>query len=161
MDFNQLLQSRAFKVVFSSIILLILALLVFTIGLTVGFRKASFSYQWGENYHRNFAGPRGGFFQDLLGEEFIESHGVFGQIIKIDAATLVIKGRDNVEKIVLVRDDTAIKNPQGDLQLTDLQVNDLIVVIGDPDDQGQILAKLIRVMPPAPGPGAMMPFPYR
>ena len=150
MDINKILQSKKFKIVMSIIGSIIILLLVFSIGTIVGFKKANFSFRWAENYHRNFGGPRGGFFEDFSGRDFIDANGTFGQIIKIDGSTLVIDGRDNTEKIVLIKDNTIINGFQNNLKLADLKVNDYIVVIGDPNNTGQIEAKLIRLMPAMP-----------
>src|SRR3989344_8080834 len=112
MDINNFLKQKTFKLAVLSIGALILLLLVFKAGVFVGYKKASFSYAWGENYHRNFAGPRGGFMgnmKDLGRGDFIEGHGAFGQIIKIDARSIVVRGRDNTERVVLVKEDTKIE----------------------------------------------------
>lgn len=145
------------------VVLFGLALLAgtFGLGLAVGYHKARFSYAWGENYHRNFGGPKGGFFGgDFLdgfsGRDLIDAHGVFGQIAKIDGSTLIIKGRDNVEKIVLVQDDTSIMSFRDAIKLADLKIDDNVMVIGEPDDQGRITAKFIRLMPIAPMPSMRM-----
>ncbi|MBI4121582.1 MAG: hypothetical protein HY470_01320 [Candidatus Ryanbacteria bacterium] len=153
MNFKNITQSKIFKIATWSIAAFAVLLLVFHLGVTVGYKKARFSYRWGENYHRNFAGPRGGFFGDFLSDrrDFIESHGTFGQIIKIDGNTVVVKGRNDVEKIIVVRDDAVITRFREKIALSDLSLADNIVVIGDPNDAGQIEAKLIRVLPP---PGA-------
>lgn len=135
------------------VILFALAILigVFSLGVAVGYGKASFSYAWGENYHKNFGGPRGGFFQDfgndLMGRDFIGAHGTFGPIINISDSELVIRGRDNVEKIIVVNSNTDIRRFQDPIQLKNLKLDELIVVIGEPNDQGQIKAKFVRVMP--------------
>lgn len=154
MDYNKFLQSKNFKIVLIVIGALIVLLLVFKAGVSVGYRKANFSYRWGENYHRNFAGPRGGFLGDFrpgFGEgPFINAHGTAGSIIKIDGNTIVTKGRDNVEQIVLVKDDTTITRLRTQVQISDLKVDEMIIVIGNPNEAGQIEAKLIRVMPPPP-----------
>jgi len=154
MDINKILQSKKFKIAMGIIGAFIALFLAFGVGTIVGFKKANFSFRWGENYHRNFGGPRGGFFGEINGRDFIDAHGVFGQIIKIDNATstpsLIIKGRDNVEKIVLIKDNTVINGPKNNLKPTDLRINDYIVIIGDPNDAGQIEAKLIRLMPAMP-----------
>ena len=141
-------------------------LLAFRAGMVVGYARARFAYRWGENYHRNFGGPRGGFFGDFYGKDFIEAHGAFGQIIKIDfatsteqSATLVMNGRDNVEKIVLVKADTALRRAEGMLGLGDLKAGDDVVVIGDPNERGQIEAKFIRVLPVRSA-GAASPKPF-
>ena len=171
---NKFFQSKVFKRVTLGVVAFIIILIVFGLGTFVGFRKANFSYRWGENYHQNFAGPRGGFFDDFGGRDFINAHGVIGQIIKIDpstgsthsnnsgqagspqassgqAATLVIKGMDNIEKIVLIEDGTIIERLRETLKPANLKVDDTVVVIGQPNDAGQIEAKFIRLMPPPPG----------
>ncbi len=159
MDINNFFQSKTFKWIIIGVLSLIILLFVFKIGMFVGSRKADFSFKWGENYHRNFAGPREGFFSDFIGRDFMDAQGIFRQIIKIDGSELVIKDKDNVEKVVLIKDDTVIKELRNDLKLSDLKVNDNIVVIGDPNDAGQIEAKLIRIMPSPPETSFKMPQP--
>lgn len=150
MDPNKFFQSKIFKIVLLGIAGLIVVLFIFKIGMFIGFRKANFSYKWGENYHQNFGGPRGGLFKNFSGRDFIDANGVFGQIIKIEGSTLVIKGGGDVEKLVLVKDDTVIKRFQDNVKLADLKVDEYIVVIGEPNDAGQIEAKLIRLLPAPP-----------
>jgi len=130
-------------------------ILIFGAGVFVGEMKARFSYRWAENYQRNFAGPRNGFLSGFpmpAGGDFIESHGVFGQIIKINPSTdtgqvsdLVIKGQNNMERIVMITSSTAIQKGRQTIKKDDLKVGDNVTVIGSPNDQGQIEAKLIRV----------------
>ena len=57
MDINKFFHSKIFKFLVFGIAGLIVILLVFKVGTLIGFRKANFSYKWGENYHQNFAGP--------------------------------------------------------------------------------------------------------
>ena len=123
-------------------------ILVFGAGVKVGTMKAKYSYRWAENYHRNFGGPQGGFLGDLKNfpqGEFINAHGVFGSIIKIDGNTIIAKAKDDVEKTVLVSDSTIIQKGREKVKLSDLKVDEEIVIIGSPNDEGQIEAKLIRV----------------
>jgi len=69
----------------------VVIVLIFGVGIFVGEMKARFSYRWAENYHKNFGGPSGGFLGDWKmfppDNEFIESYGTFGQILKIDPST--------------------------------------------------------------------------
>jgi len=113
----------------------VILLFVFGAGVFVGTKRANFSSRWAENYQRNFGEPR------------FNAHGVFGQIIKTDGSTLVISGRDNMEKIILTTASTTINGFQNNLKSADLRVNDYVVVIGDPNNSGQIEARLIRLMP--------------
>jgi hypothetical protein len=154
MDYNKILQSRAFKFFLGTLFSLMVLAVIFGLGMFVGFKKAKFSYKWGENYQRNFAGPRGGFFEnfsrDFMGKDFVDSHGTIGQIIKIDGLDIIIKDRDGVEKVIATNDATSIKRLSEDVKITDLKVDDYIITIGDPNDSGKIDARLIRIMPTPP-----------
>src|SRR3989338_10378206 len=101
MDIGNFLKQKNFKIAAIFVGAMILLLLVFKAGVFVGYKKASFSYKWGENYHRNFAGPRKGFFGELgrgLGDkDFIDAHGTAGTILKINGNAIILKGQDNVE----------------------------------------------------------------
>lgn len=150
MDYNKIFRTKTFRVICWLIAGLIVFLLGFKAGLAIGFRKANFSFQWGDNYHKNFGGPKGGFLRNIEGKDFIESNGVFGQIIKTASSTLVIKDRGEVEKIVLINDSTSIRRGHDTLQFDALKTDDNVVIIGESNEAGQIEAKLIRVMPPKP-----------
>jgi hypothetical protein len=118
-------------------------------GIWIGEKRAEFSFQYADNYHKNFAGPSRGLFGDFPENNFVNGYGVFGSIIAIDSATLVISGQDDTEKIVRVFEDTIIRNSKGEISLDDLSIGDSVVIIGSPDEQGQVTAKLIRVLPPS------------
>jgi hypothetical protein len=167
MDINKFFQSKLFRGIIFGIAAFIILLLIFKAGTFVGFRKADFSYKWGENYNRNFAGPRGGFLGGFEREDLMNAHGVIGQIIKIDPSTssgqatstnsgqtgtVIIKGKDDIEKIIIVKDNTVIRRLNETVKLNDLKIGDYIVVIGGPDNNGQIEAEFIRLMPPPPTP---------
>ncbi len=126
----------------------VVLVLVFGAGVKVGTMKAMYSYRWAENYHKNFGGPRGGFLGDLRSfpqGDFINGHGVFGSIIKIDGNTIIAKDKDDVEKTILVSDSTIIQKGREKVKLSDLKVDEDIVIIGSPNEEGQVEAKLIRV----------------
>jgi len=127
-------------------IVIVLAL-VFLAGISTGFHKASFGRNWGENYERNF-GPRNGMRPDFSGmKDFPNAHGAIGKIIKIELPTIIVQDKDQTEKIIFTKEDTKIQKKRDTVKLTDLAMNDFIVVIGSPNSQGQIEAKFIRVMP--------------
>jgi hypothetical protein len=52
---------------------------------------------------------------------------------------------------VVIKEDTAIMRFRETIKPSDLKVDDSIVVIGEPNDAGQIEAKFIRVMPSPTG----------
>jgi hypothetical protein len=123
----------------------IVLILIFSAGVSVGFHKASFGRAWEENYERNFGMMPG---RPVLGKDnFPNAHGAIGKIIKIELPTIIVQDKDNTEKVVLMKDDTKIQRMMQELSVNDLTVDDFVVIIGSPNNQGQIEAKFIRVMP--------------
>ena len=126
-------------------IIIVLAF-VFSAGISVGFHKASFGKNWGDNYERNFGmRPVGmiGFGKD----NFPNSHGAIGKIIKIELPTITVADKDQTEKVILVGNDTKIDQTRTQINAQNLKVDDFVIVIGSPNTQGQIEAKFIRVVP--------------
>jgi hypothetical protein len=125
--------------------IVIIALLIFYAGVTVGFYKASFGNAWGENYERNFGfGPD----RPLLGKDnFPNANGAIGKIIKIELPTIIVQDKDNTEKVVSINNNTQIQEMRNNITANNLKLDDFIVVIGTPNNQGQVEAKFIRIMP--------------
>lgn len=152
MSIDKIFQSKFFKGFLLGILGFLFLVFVFKVGEMVGMRKADFSCHWSDNYHRNFGGPKQGFLPGLNDKDFMEANGVVGQVMKIDQSIVTIKGRNDTEKAVLIDNDTVIKKFQDTISIDKLTIDDMVVVIGEPNDQGQIEAKLLRVMPkPATG----------
>lgn len=131
---------------------LIIALVIFQAGVFVGFHRAGFSYHMGDNYYRAF-GQEGASWQrgGMMGRGFTNAHGATGRIIRIALPTIIVESPDLVEKIILTNDDTEFRSPIGAVSAGDLKPNDAIIVIGSPNDNGEIVARLIRILPPPPG----------
>ncbi|MFH1129658.1 MAG: hypothetical protein V1686_02900 [Patescibacteria group bacterium] len=164
--FNKIFSKENIKWLIVGFIIMALFVFVFAFGVWIGGEKARFSSNWADNYHKNFAGPQNGFNQNwrnMPGGEFINAHGLFGEVIKIDANSFVIKGRENMENVVIVNQDTIIKRLSDNIQLKDLKVGEFVVIIGSPNNSGQIEAKLIRIMPQqtSMAPGAFNPINFR
>ena len=145
-NFVKIFESKiAFKIL-CGIGIILAALIIFYAGVNVGFHKASFGHDWGENYERNF-----GFGPDdhpLFGNDnFPNANGAIGKIIKIELPTIIVQDKDNTEKVVYVDNNTKIEKMMQSISFSDLSVNDFVVVIGSPNEQGQVEAKFIRVMP--------------
>jgi len=141
------LNKDALKKVLIGLAIFVVAVLVFGAGVKVGTMKARFSYRWADNYHKNFAGPRGGLLGDwqrFPAGDFISGHGVFGEIIEMKDNGFVIKDRENAEKIIVTGEKTMIVKGREKIK-EGLRVGDRVVVIGSPNEEGQIEAKLIRV----------------
>ena len=139
--------SRKFKITILVIFLLILAVLIFQAGTFLGFNRASFMCQWGQNYNRNFLGERGSPGGGLFDNNPIRPHGIFGTVIKVSDSDLVIKDRDGVEKIVKISDDADIKSGRDSVKISDIKVGDEITIIGAPNSSAEIDADFVRVMP--------------
>ena len=118
---------------------------IFSAGILVGFHKASFGRAWGEHYIDNFGTGDGSTMG--INQHFPNAHGAIGKIIKIELPTIIVQDRDNTEKVVLISDDTDIENGRAEATSADLQLNNFVVVVGAPDDQGQIEAKFMRIIP--------------
>ncbi len=150
---------KAAKVILIGITAFVAGLLVFYIGLRVGYRKASYSYGFGSRYERNFVAPRrGGMMGGVMGgfrdDSFFGGHGVAGRVLNADAGTLVVQDRDGSEKTVVIDSQTVIRLFRDSVTADEISPDDFVTVIGDPGTDGRIAAKLIRIMPTPPPDGA-------
>lgn len=151
MELKSFIESRSMGKVVLVIIILAIAFAIFQAGIFVGFHKASFLFNYGDNYYRNFGGPnfRNGNGNGMGGRIIIDKggHGVIGKIIKIELDKVFVLGNDNIEKIINISSTTKIFERRDQIKFSDLKVDQNIVTIGNPDASGQINATLIRVMP--------------
>lgn len=129
------------------IIAFAVVLIVFQAGMSVGYRKATFSIGGGDRYYRMIGGkpmmPLPGFVRD----DFSASHGAAGRIVSVSLPTFIVASPDNVEKTVLVGDKTEIRRFRNAAAPSDILPDNFVVVLGDPDDRGEINAKFIRLIP--------------
>lgn len=159
MSTQEMLKSRKFKIAALVVGAFILALVSFAGGVATGFRKAKFSYKFGENYERNFvggpfqgpmgmmdpkSGPRG-MMPDFEGRGFRNGHGIAGAIISIADDKIVVKDRDGQENTILISDKTLIKRGRDTIGAGDLKNDDQVVVMGRPGEDGMVSADLMRV----------------
>jgi hypothetical protein len=141
------LQSRSFLRLLWGVGIVLLLLVVFKAGELVENQKADYAYKWSQNYYPNFVGQQAPGI-GLSGNSMM-AHGVFGPIISINSPNLVVQDTDNnnIEKEIITSTDTVIRDLNSYVPITDLEVNEQVVVIGSPNASGQILARLIRVIP--------------
>ena len=153
MNIKEFIQSGVFKGILIGIFIAIIMFIIFQAGVVVGERKASFAHKFGENFERNFKNPRAiGFMQKgIPGDVDMPSpHGAVGEIVSIALPLIVVAGPDNLEKTVVVTELTEIREFRDTIQVSELTVGDFIVVLGTPNEEGQVEAKLIRTVPPPP-----------
>jgi len=146
-------ESPIFSSALSKVIFIIGAcvavVIIFFAGETVGFEKAEFSYHFGENYNRMFGGRDDVVMQPpFVGDNFfLSTSGGAGKIVKIALPKIAIEDASGVEKIIVVDSDTIVKQMRYTVDADTLKIGDTIVVLGSPDQNGEIDAKLIRLMP--------------
>ena len=139
-------KSKSFTRIIYGLGIFIVILAIFQAGIFVGTRKAEFSGRFGDNYHRIFEDRRLG---GQMGMGMMPNpHGATGKIVKIDLPTFVIASSDNTEKIIRVDNHTLIRHFQDELTTKHLVLDTNVVVLGAPNENGEIEARLIRILPP-------------
>ncbi|MFH1170361.1 MAG: hypothetical protein V1704_02280 [Candidatus Vogelbacteria bacterium] len=146
MNYQDLTQSKKFRGIVTGFSIAVIVLLIFQIGVMFGYRKAHFSARLGDNYFRAFDSRPSGFPFGMMGSDLPGGHGAVGKIVSITLPTFILASSDNVEKIILVKNDTIIRHFRETLATSNLALNDSVVVLGTPNDQGEIEAQLIRII---------------
>ena len=137
------------------IIGVILLLVAFELGVIVGFHKAGFSGHLGDNFYRAFGGGASS-SRGMMMDDIPSGHGAAGKIVRVDLPTFVVAGPDNVEKVVILKqtggsdDQTIFRHFRDNASTSDIVVGNYVLVFGSPNEQGQIEAKLVRILPPPP-----------
>lgn len=141
------LASHTFVKILTAIGCLIILIVVFEAGVATGYHKASFAYHWEENYEHNFGRPESPF---MMGARAMPNpHGGAGMIASVTLPTFVIVGGSEDEKVVRIASTTVIRNGAAAVDATQLSPGMTATVIGTPNDEGEIQAELIRIMPAA------------
>lgn len=134
--FKRISESTKPNMILLGIGTLLIAIIIFQLGVIVGMRKDSFDHDWHDH--------------NPITEHYPVSHGTAGTIISVNLPTIIVADKDNTERTVVIRDTTIIRSIDGNLKPTDLSPHNFIVAIGTPDPSGELLANFIRVMPPPP-----------
>lgn len=148
---KKIFNSSFFKLFLIFIVFLLVSAVSFRAGVDFGFRKSNFGRDWGDNYSRNFGmqkPDRMMSFADNMINQMPNPNGAIGKIIKIEEGSVVVMDeKDQTEKIILIDDDTEVRFMREKVEYNNLRIDDFIVVLGNPGAQGQIKARLIRLMP--------------
>jgi hypothetical protein len=145
---SNLLESKIVRKVLWGLGGLIVLFLVFGLGITVGYRRAGFANGFDQNYYRNFyGGPPQGPMGMMAPPMPVAIHGVVGTVIDIGTSTIAVKDQQDNEQSVALSPMTIIRSGANDVGIGDLAAGDQIAVIGEPNDQGQITARFIRIFP--------------
>ena len=146
MSLQSFLQSKMFKRILIGIGVLIILLLIFKAGEAVGHRRKGFFRHQAGDYYGRLGRPRWGFFSGIGSRDFSYSHGATGSIISVSGSTLTLQTKDNSQQAILLTKDTIIRQFRNTISVNDLKAGDQVVVIGSPNDAGEVEAKFIRVM---------------
>jgi len=150
---KDLLQSSNVKAALWILGAVIVLLLIFSAGITVGRRQAFFGSRFGENYYRDFYGeaPMG-----MGMGRMPNMHGTVGKVIDVTSSTISVADADGDEHSVAVAPETVIRKNAATIAIGEVKVGDMITVIGGPNESGQIQATFIRVfVGPLPAPPAL------
>jgi len=148
---KKVFESKTFRVVLYTIGVLAIVSLIFHAGMMSGFRRASFMHDWGNNYEMNFGSPRMG--PRMMGGNdgrfySPNSHGSIGKIIKIELPNIVVLDeKENTEKIIIISEKTEIRKIRDIVSADSLKIDDKVIIMGAPNQSGQIEARLIRLFP--------------
>ncbi len=121
-------------------------LIVFGLGITVGYRRAIFSSDFGATYyHEMYGTPFGKPTVMVMSNGPMAMHGVAGQVIDVDSSTILVQDPNGAEEAVFVASGTTIREMNQDIAPSGIVVGDGVTVIGEPDTNGQVEARFIRV----------------
>ncbi len=148
MDIKEFSTSNKVTVGLIALAVFVLLCAAFSFGESIGFHKASFAFQNGNNFYRTFGSPSG----NPMGrpDGFPNDHGTAGKVISVTLPTITIADRDNTEKTIVVNDQTIVRELRNTITADKILPGEYIVAIGDPNAQSQVVANLIRILPAAP-----------
>jgi hypothetical protein len=112
----------------------------------VGFRKASFESRFGGQ----FVGRMGDvnmMYSPFIGNRGANPHGIVGVILSINLPKIMVKSEDGHEDTVSISSSTVVRQFRDNIAADKLKVNDNVIILGSPNEDGSINASLIRVMP--------------
>lgn len=156
MDLTRIHPSKPVRSLVITLAILVAILAIFGFGMVAGYEKARFSGRFGDQYQRMFVDGRGKFSVSSRGpgmmampevESLPGGHGAVGEIVNVSLPQIVVAGPDNLERIALIGDDTLIRRFRESASVSDLQAGETVVILGSPDGDGRIQAKLVRILP--------------
>jgi hypothetical protein len=135
-------KNKIVKIIIIVLSTIIFALFFFKIGLIIGNK---ISCRWDNPNFSNRNQQIKMFFGDIQPREY----GGIGEIISISDSSLIISSSDNTEQVIRLSENTKIRRGQEEINLEDdgLKISEKIAVVGKPNENYEIEAILIRVIP--------------
>ncbi len=143
------LDDKVFRFTIVMLGLCVTLVLAFGIGVYVGVQKADFSESWAKSYQQNFGSVKPAMMPETmaLSRDLTTGYGCNGRIISKDGQSITVLDKNNIEKKYLINEKTIIMCQRIPFSITDLQDQDDVVIIGEPESNGTAKAILIRVFP--------------
>ncbi|HBM46219.1 MAG: hypothetical protein UT05_C0003G0007 [Parcubacteria group bacterium GW2011_GWF2_38_76] len=148
-NLKEFVETQNFKRVIKIVGTLAVVFFVFQAGVFMGFRKASFFCNFGDNFRKNFGAPRDE-FRGMMNRDMPNAHGVVGKVVGVSLPNIIVAGDDGVEKIISVSKKTFVRKFRDNIKAEEIKIDDSVIVVGAPLKDGKIDARLIRIMPIQP-----------
>lgn len=139
------MRSKWFSGVVIGVLGTLTLVITFELGMAAGFHRAEFSYHLDQNYGRTFG--RTDARMTLPGTGAPNPHGAFGKVVSVSLPTVTIATDGRPEQEVLISADTQVRDQDATVAASTLKEGDYIIVLGAPNESGQVAAKLVRIVP--------------
>ncbi len=134
-QFKKIVNSKKIEYILVTLGFIAVVIFVFHIGEDFGYRRAEItSHSMGNNHNRGF-----------LSDDQTNTHGVVGNVASIINNKLLVVDDDGTEKTVLISTSTIIRKQHDTITPDVIKVDDSVIVIGQPNTNNEIEAKIIRV----------------
>lgn len=150
MNTTEFLKSPKFKAIVYLLAIVLAVVVIFEAGVAVGYHRAAFSYHWTKGFMADNHDPRSFFAVFSHDPDEPNPHGTMGQVVSVHLPEVLVKGPNSPEQVVVIGPGTAVRRFRGDGTSTDITAGQQVIVIGSPDDTGDIQASFIRILPPIP-----------
>lgn len=140
---NERLLSPNLKIALGAAAGLLVLATAFGGGVLAGLSRSHAGYGWGGRH-----GQRGAFHRPMgWMQNYPVGQAFSGQITALSSSSLSLRGNDGTTRTVLVDSQTTIQQGGATAALTSLKVNNIVLVFGTANNQGQVHANLIRLLP--------------
>jgi len=154
---KNILETKTYGKIITILSIILIALIIFSAGIFVGYYKATFSHDLDDVYRQGFNSPNSPFEPFMQGSDDVNPHGIVGQIVSTNLPlSIMIKGGKNAEQIVTLAPETTVRIFHTLATTSDIRVGEQAIVIGTPNDKGEIQASFIRIIPPPPNGASTM-----
>jgi hypothetical protein len=140
-------EKKSYTKLLSILAVLLIAWIVFSAGMFVGYHKAAFSLDRDDLYRKGFGSPDSPFAPFMHGSDDVNPHGAMGQIVSVNFPLLMIKSPGNAEQIIILSSSTTIRLLHGMASTSDIKAGQYAITVGEPNDKGEVQASFIRIIP--------------